>query len=71
MDPVALQVRATILEDFGRPPEELFAHFGSEPLASASLAQVHEARDWDGKRLAVKVGRQRVAGRGWWAKGDK
>ncbi|GAB4820114.1 hypothetical protein N2152v2_007160 [Parachlorella kessleri] len=49
------QVRATIVEDFGRPPEELFAHFGAEPLASASLAQVHEARDWDGKRLAVKV----------------
>ncbi|PRW32844.1 ABC1 protein [Chlorella sorokiniana] len=49
------QVRQTIQEDFGCPVEQLFAEFGPEPIASASLAQVHEAIDHDGQRLAVKV----------------
>ncbi|KAL4448834.1 hypothetical protein ABPG77_007551 [Micractinium sp. CCAP 211/92] len=49
------QVRQTIVEDFGQPPEQLFASFSAQPIASASLAQVHEAIDHDGRRLAVKV----------------
>ncbi|EFN51969.1 hypothetical protein CHLNCDRAFT_32749 [Chlorella variabilis] len=49
------QVRQTIQEDLGRVPEELFAQFAHQPVASASLAQVHEAVDHDGRRLAVKV----------------
>ncbi|KAI3430556.1 hypothetical protein D9Q98_005149 [Chlorella vulgaris] len=49
------EVRQTIVEDFGRTPEQLFASFAKEPCASASLAQVHEALDHDGQRLAVKV----------------
>ena len=51
-----LQVRQTIIEDLGQPPEALFRDFAQTPIASASLAQVHEATDHDGRRLAVKVG---------------
>lgn len=52
----APQVWQTITEDFGKAPDQLFKEFGREPIASASLAQVHEAIDHDGRRLAVKVG---------------
>jgi predicted unusual protein kinase regulating ubiquinone biosynthesis (AarF/ABC1/UbiB family) len=41
--------------EFGRPPSELFASFDPVPIASASLAQVHEARLHDGRRVALKV----------------
>ena len=49
-------VRQIILEDFGAPLEELFSDFEEAPVASASLAQVHIARDKEtGEKLAVKV----------------
>lgn len=45
-----------IEEDLGASPDELFALFEKEPIASASLAQVHVAYDKEtGKKLAVKV----------------
>lgn len=40
---ILLQVRQTIVEDFGQPPEQLFASFSAQPIASASLAQVRPA----------------------------
>lgn len=45
----------TFYEDFGRPASELYAHIEEEPIAAASLGQVHEAHLEDGQRLAVKV----------------
>src|SRR5581483_2299436 len=51
--PTAL-ARAEVEYALGRPVETLFAAFG-EPVAAASLAQAHEARLTDGRKVAVKV----------------
>ncbi len=48
-------VRATLKAEFDRPLSELFAHFKEEPLASASIAQVHVARLHSGEHVVVKV----------------
>ncbi len=49
-------VERTILEDFGCAWTDLFAELDPIPVASASLAQVHMARDREsGEKRAVKV----------------
>ncbi len=48
-------IRAQVERELGRPLETIFASFNEQPIASASLAQVHEARLSDGRRCAVKV----------------
>lgn len=49
------QIVARIEREFGQSPDTLFAWWNPVPMASASLAQVHEARLLDGRRVAVKV----------------
>lgn len=50
-------VRATVEEDLGAPLEECFRSFETEPVAAASVAQVHRATLPDGTAVAVKVRR--------------
>jgi predicted unusual protein kinase regulating ubiquinone biosynthesis (AarF/ABC1/UbiB family) len=49
------KVRARIEEELGATLEELFREFDPEPIASASIGQVHRARLPDGLEVAVKV----------------
>ena len=51
------QAKEVIEKDLGKPLEKLFKHFDKEPLAAASLAQVHKAVLFDGTKAAVKVQR--------------
>lgn len=47
---------ARVIErNLGKPPEELFESFDRDPVASASIAQVHFARLPGGREVAVKV----------------
>jgi predicted unusual protein kinase regulating ubiquinone biosynthesis (AarF/ABC1/UbiB family) len=48
-------VKRTVERELGKPIEEAFREFSETPIASASLAQVHEARLPSGERVAVKV----------------
>ncbi len=54
------QVREIIIEELGKPPEELFATFEVTPFAAASTAQVHRATLHDGSPVAVKVQRPHI-----------
>ena len=49
------QAAQVIEQALGAPPGELFAHFEVDPVASASIAQVHFATLHDGREVAVKV----------------
>ncbi|MEH6588674.1 MAG: AarF/UbiB family protein [Halioglobus sp.] len=48
-------IKKTIEDDLGRPLETLFSYFDREPLASASIAQVHAATLTTGEDVVVKV----------------
>src|SRR5687768_2195961 len=48
-------VARVVEEDLGEPPQKLFAKWSPEPIAAASLGQVHAATGHDGVEYAVKV----------------
>jgi ubiquinone biosynthesis protein len=68
---------ATLEQIYGKPVNEIFLLFDAEPVASASIAQVHLAVLHDGTEVAVKMLRPGIApiiahdvalmepGRGW------
>lgn len=47
--------RQIVEDDLGRPISALFASFSDEPMAAASIGQVHRATLHDGREAAVKV----------------
>jgi len=59
--PVPLDsLRPQLREDLGGEPEAVFARFDPEPLAGASIAQVHRAQLKDGSEVIVKIRRPGV-----------
>lgn len=51
------EIHAAIEREFGHPALEVFAALDEEPLASASIGQVHRATLHDGREVVVKVQR--------------
>jgi ubiquinone biosynthesis protein len=51
------QARAVLAAELGRDPDDVFAHVDPEPLAAASVAQVHAATTVDGRAVVLKVQR--------------
>ena len=54
-------LRPQLVEDLGGEPEAVFARFDAEPLAAASIAQVHRAQLHDGTEVIVKIRRPGIA----------
>jgi len=48
-------VQKVLVNEFGKPPSELFEKFDGEAMAAASLGQVHKAELAEGQVVAVKV----------------
>ena len=55
------EVMATLTRVYGKPVNQVFKSFDRDPVASASVAQVHFAELPDGTEVAVKVLRPNVA----------
>jgi ubiquinone biosynthesis protein len=53
---------AIVETELGAPVDNLFERFDREPMASASVAQVHGARLREGREVVVKVIRPGIEG---------
>lgn len=48
-------IREVVTREYGAPPEAVFASWSQQPLAAASIGQVHAAKLDDGREVVVKV----------------
>ena len=60
-DPKA--ITELFIDEFGVSPNEVFATFDANPIASASIAQGHTATLHDGREVVVKIQRPGIASR--------
>lgn len=56
-----IDVKTVVEEDFKRPLESIFATFDRQPIAAASIAQVHCATLITGEDVVVKIQRPQVS----------
>jgi len=54
-------MHALLTQQLGQEPEALFASIDPQPMASASLSQVHAAVLPDGQNVVIKVQRPNIA----------
>ena len=53
----------TVEKELGEPPDRLFAYFEPVPFASASIAQVHNARLPSGEEVVIKIQKKGIVER--------
>jgi len=54
------EIRQVLQEEFDCPPEQVFGYIDPQPLAAASLAQVHTAKLADRQKVVIKVQRPNI-----------
>jgi len=55
------EVNQVFIDSFGKGPEEIYEYFDPEPMAAASIGQVHRAKLKSGEEVAVKVQYPKIA----------
>ena len=60
VDPVEIDIAAFVLEEIGKPAEELFSDITDTPMATASIGQVYSAQMVSGQAVVLKVQRPEI-----------